>query len=116
MQGASETANSFFQLMGSFQDSHSPLEIFLCYWNFIGSLIICFLSFWNIHDLGQKEISATFIEKFLIKMANVLIICGCFYHAIKIETPDWKEGLILSGVLLYMLVRRVSYIKQKSRF
>lgn len=103
MEEATKTTNDFFFLMDHFISGHSTLDIILCFWNFIGCMLICLLSVWAIHNLDEQRWSKP-VDRVLVKSIMTLVCIGSFKHGIQINIPDLSDGLIFTAILLYLVI------------
>lgn len=107
-----EEISALDNLLSYYYSFYSAFEVGLLVWNFVGSVIIMFLAFWRIHDLhGQKHLFNSNIEYVAVKGSMVLLIIGAMYHAIDFTVPSFREGCTYSGVLIYLLFRRIKQLR-----
>ena len=114
MEEANETISAFETLMGMYLDQRSGWEIFLMFFNFVASMVIVFLAYWRHSDLENQKIGfKTKWEYHCVKASMVLIMIGALFHSIRIEVPSMREAATYSGILLYLLMRRIKQIRDK---
>jgi len=103
MEEVVKTTNDFFFLMHHFVCGHSVWDVILCFWNFIGCMLICLLSIWAIHNLDEQRWSKP-TDRILVKLIMTLVCIGSFKHGIQITRPDLSDGLIFTAILLYLVI------------
>lgn len=102
-----EVVNDGQALYDWYLATHTPWQIFLTIWNFFGSLLLVILAYWRLSDLtNQKVHFNSIIDYHGVKISLILICAGYLHHAFSLEPPSIWNGLIHTGLLIYLLLRR----------
>lgn len=95
-------------------ENHTRTEIFWTVWNFLGSMAIVFLAYHRLIEVNNtKELFHNKWEHILVKAYLIMITIGALHHAFNLKPPSFWEGLVYSGILLKLSLRRVKQIRDK---